>query len=94
MKILALAILFMASCSTTTPIIVKTQPLELYDGLSFCAQGMLEKNQYWLEKYRVGDADKNDLVELIRSNSRFQQALIGRIDAYKECKAIEDEESR
>lgn len=53
---------------------------------------MIDKNEYWKQKYRNGKATPEDLIKLIDSNSRFYKGLIGRMEAHKECAALARQE--
>jgi len=54
------------------------------DGVIFVSSRMVDKNTYWLAKYRAGNANVDDLVKVIESNTRFHQGMVGRMEAAKE----------
>lgn len=62
------------------------------DGVIYVSSAMVDKNQYWLEKYKNGKATPDDLVRLVESNTRFHKGMIGRMEAAKECAALARQE--
>lgn len=88
-KCVVLALLFcgVAACSTPAPVAKETpQTVVPYwiDGIICVSSRMVEKNRYWLAKYKAGNATTADLLWVIESNMRYHQGMIGRMEAAKE----------
>lgn len=83
-----------AGCSSTKAPAETSETVVPYwiDGVALCASRMIDKNDYWIDKFRKGKATPEDLVRILESNSRFYRGLNGRLDAYKYCAALAREE--
>lgn len=86
----------MTACATTKPLTCLETPETVIpywiDGIIFVSSAMVEKNRYWLEKYKNGKATPDDLVRVLESNKRFHEGMVGRLEAAKECAALARQE--